>query len=83
LKTLLVKAAYYRDSEVSPHDVRRRAALRPVASRFADASSASPFASIIWPYFFRILTEAMVAERPKKESGHPPMPGGGMGGMDY
>jgi len=25
----------------------------------------------------------MVAERPKKESGMPAMPGGGMGGMDY
>src|SRR5438477_489461 len=30
-----------------------------------------------------ITTEAMVAERPKKESNAPPMPGGGMGGMDY
>ena len=30
-----------------------------------------------------ITTEAMVAERPKKEFAHPPMPGGGMGGMDY
>ena len=30
-----------------------------------------------------ITTEAMVAERPKKEGAHPPMPGGGMGGMDY
>jgi chaperonin GroEL len=30
-----------------------------------------------------ITTEAMVAERPKKESAQPPMPGGGMGGMDY
>ena len=30
-----------------------------------------------------ITTEAMVAELPKKESAHPPMPGGGMGGMDY
>jgi chaperonin GroEL len=30
-----------------------------------------------------ITTEAMIAERPKKEAGHPPMPGGGMGGMDY
>ena len=30
-----------------------------------------------------ITTEAMVAERPKKESGVPAMPGGGMGGMDY
>jgi chaperonin GroEL len=30
-----------------------------------------------------ITTEAMVAERPKKDTGHPPMPGGGMGGMDY
>jgi len=28
-----------------------------------------------------ITTEAMVAERPKKESGAPRMPGGGMGGM--
>ena len=28
-----------------------------------------------------ITTEAMVAERPKKESGSPAMPGGGMGGM--
>jgi chaperonin GroEL len=30
-----------------------------------------------------ITTEAMVAERPKKDSGSPAMPGGGMGGMDY
>jgi chaperonin GroEL len=33
-----------------------------------------------------ITTEAMVAERPKKESEAPAMPGGGMvgmGGMDY
>jgi chaperonin GroEL len=30
-----------------------------------------------------ITTEAMVAERPKKEASHAPMPGGGMGGMDY
>jgi chaperonin GroEL len=30
-----------------------------------------------------ITTEAMVAERPKKEAPHVPMPGGGMGGMDY
>jgi chaperonin GroEL len=28
-----------------------------------------------------ITTEAMVAERPKKESGAGGMPGGGMGGM--
>ena len=30
-----------------------------------------------------ITTEAMVAERPKKENAAPAMPGGGMGGMDY
>jgi chaperonin GroEL len=30
-----------------------------------------------------ITTEAMVAERPKKESAATSMPGGGMGGMDY
>ena len=30
-----------------------------------------------------ITTEAMVAELPKKESAHPAMPSGGMGGMDY
>jgi len=31
-----------------------------------------------------ITTEAMVAELPKKEAAHPPMPGGGgMGGMDF
>jgi chaperonin GroEL len=30
-----------------------------------------------------VTTEVMVAELPKKEHGHPPMPGGGMGGMDY
>jgi chaperonin GroEL len=28
-----------------------------------------------------ITTEAMIAEKPKKESGMPPMPPGGMGGM--
>ena len=31
-----------------------------------------------------VTTEAMVAEIPKKEAAHPPMPGGGgMGGMDF
>jgi chaperonin GroEL len=31
-----------------------------------------------------ITTEAMVADRPKKETSTPPMPGGGgMGGMDF
>ena len=30
-----------------------------------------------------VTTEAMVAERPKKDLGSPTMPGGGMGGMDY
>jgi len=30
-----------------------------------------------------IMTEAMVAEHPKKESSSTGMPGGGMGGMDY
>ena len=30
-----------------------------------------------------ITTEAMVAELPKKQAATPPMPGGGMGGMDY
>jgi chaperonin GroEL len=30
-----------------------------------------------------ITTEAMVAERSKKEAAHAAMPGGGMGGMDY
>ena len=30
-----------------------------------------------------ITTEAMVAELPKKDNAHPPMGGGGMGGMDY
>ena len=30
-----------------------------------------------------VTTEAMVAELPKEKPGMPPMPGGGMGGMDY
>jgi len=30
-----------------------------------------------------VTTEASVAELPKKEAAHPPMPGGGMGGMDF
>ena len=30
-----------------------------------------------------VTTEAMVAELPKKETPPPPMPGGGMGGMDF
>jgi chaperonin GroEL len=30
-----------------------------------------------------VTTEAMVAEMPKKPAATPPMPGGGMGGMDY
>jgi len=30
-----------------------------------------------------VTTEVSVAELPKKEHAHPPMPGGGMGGMDF
>jgi chaperonin GroEL len=30
-----------------------------------------------------ITTEAMVAEKPKKQASAPAMPGGGMGGMDF
>jgi chaperonin GroEL len=30
-----------------------------------------------------VTTEAMIAERPKKQSATPPMPGGGMGDMDF
>jgi chaperonin GroEL len=30
-----------------------------------------------------ITTEAMVAEKPKKQGSAPAMPGGGMGGMDF
>jgi len=30
-----------------------------------------------------VTTEAMVAEAPKKQTPTPPMPGGGMGGMDF
>jgi chaperonin GroEL len=30
-----------------------------------------------------VTTEAMVAEAPKKQASPPPMPGGGMGGMDF
>ena len=30
-----------------------------------------------------VTTEVSVAELPKKEAAHPPMPGGGMGGMDF
>ncbi|MFZ0051568.1 MAG: chaperonin GroEL [Desulfobaccales bacterium] len=44
-------------------------------TRFALQNAAS-VASLL------ITTEAMVAEKPKKESGMPPMPGGGMGGME-
>jgi chaperonin GroEL len=29
-----------------------------------------------------LTTEAMIADAPKKDAGGPPMPGGGMGGMD-
>jgi chaperonin GroEL len=30
-----------------------------------------------------VTTEVSVADLPKKEAAHPPMPGGGMGGMDF
>jgi len=30
-----------------------------------------------------VTTEAMIADKPKKDSPMPPMPGGGMGGMDF
>ncbi|WP_283207323.1 TCP-1/cpn60 chaperonin family protein, partial [Methylobacterium soli] len=30
-----------------------------------------------------VTTEAMIVDAPKKDSGAPAMPGGGMGGMDY
>src|SRR4029078_8543219 len=41
----------------------------------ADPQNAASIAGLL------ITTEAMVAERPKKDSGAPAMPGGGMGGM--
>ena len=44
-------------------------------TRFALQNAAS-VASLL------ITTEAMVAEKPKKDSPMPPMPGGGMGGME-
>jgi chaperonin GroEL len=44
-------------------------------TRFALQNAAS-VASLL------ITTEAMVAEKPKKEGPMPPMPGGGMGGME-
>jgi chaperonin GroEL len=44
-------------------------------TRFALQNAAS-VASLL------ITTEAMVAEKPKKEGSMPPMPGGGMGGME-
>jgi len=45
-----------------------------VRGRLQDASSVAGLL---------VTAEAMVAEKPKKDSGSPPMPGGGMGGMDY
>ena len=30
-----------------------------------------------------VTTEAMIADKPKKDTPMPPMPGGGMGGMDF
>ena len=56
-------------------DMMKKGIIDPTKVVRAALQNAASIAALL------ITTEAMVAERPKKESGSPAMPGGGMGGM--
>ena len=56
-------------------DMMKKGIIDPTKVVRAALQNAASIAGLL------ITTEAMVAERPKKESGSPAMPGGGMGGM--
>src|SRR6478735_2182885 len=56
-------------------DMMKKGIIDPTKVVRAALQNAASIAGLL------ITTEAMVAERPKKESGAPAMPGGGMGGM--
>jgi chaperonin GroEL len=56
-------------------DMMKKGIIDPTKVVRAALQNAASIAALL------ITTEAMVAERPKKESGPPAMPGGGMGGM--
>ena len=58
-------------------DLMKKGIIDPTKVVRAALQNAASIAGLL------ITTEAMVAERPKKDSGSPAMPGGGMGGMDY
>ena len=60
-------------------DMMKKGIIDPTKVVRAALQNAASIAALL------ITTEAMVAERPKKEGGSPAMPGGmgGMGGMDY
>ncbi len=60
-------------------DMMKKGIIDPTKVVRAALQNAASIAGLL------ITTEAMVAERPKKEGGSPAMPGGmgGMGGMDY
>jgi chaperonin GroEL len=58
-------------------DMMKKGIIDPTKVVRAALQNAASIAGLL------ITTEAMVAERPKKETGSPAMPGGGMGGMDY
>jgi chaperonin GroEL len=58
-------------------DLVKKGIIEPTKVVRAALQNAASIAGLL------ITTEAMVAERPKKDSGVPAMPGGGMGGMDY
>ena len=56
-------------------DMMKKGIIDPTKVVRAALQNAASIAALL------ITTEAMVAERPKKDSGSPAMPGGGMGGM--
>ena len=56
-------------------DMMKKGIIDPTKVVRAALQNAASIAGLL------ITTEAMVAERPKKDSGAPAMPGGGMGGM--
>src|SRR6476469_841405 len=56
-------------------DLIKKGIIDPAKVVRVALQDASSFAGLL------VTTEAMVAERPKKDSGSPAMPGGGMGGM--
>src|SRR6201997_4781599 len=70
--------SYGFDSQTGEYvDLVKKGIIDPTKVVRAALQNAASIAGLL------ITTEAMIAEKPKKENAAPAMPGGGMGGMDY